>query len=118
MRAKISLGPARHGIRVLLIGGLLLGASLGGASARDGRNAALLGGAAAGVIGGVAIGAMMNGAQAEPPPPVYARPRPVYVEEAEPVFVRPRREPICHMERRKVWLDDVEFTYKRVEVCE
>lgn len=45
--------------------------------------------------------------------------RRVYVEE-EPVYVAPppRRGPICHYERRKVWLDEVEFTYRRVEVCE
>lgn len=29
-----------------------------------------------------------------------------------------RRGPICHYERRKVWLDEVEFTCRRVEVCE
>ncbi|KQP61829.1 hypothetical protein ASG40_02395 [Methylobacterium sp. Leaf399] len=104
---------------MLLTAGLILGAGLAGAQARDGRNGALIGGAAAGVLGGVALGALMSGAQAAPPPPVYARPRPVYVEDVEPIYVRPpRREPICHMERRKVWLDDVEFTYRRVEVCE
>lgn len=88
------------------------------ASARDGANAALLGGLAGGVLGGVAAGAILNGAQPAPPPPAY-RPRPVYVEEQpEVVVVRPRREPICHYERRKVWLDDEAFTFKRVEVCE
>ena len=50
-------------------------------------------------------------------PPEY-RPRRVVVEEPEPVVIRERRGPICHYERRKEWLGDGEFTYRRVEVCE
>lgn len=103
-----------------LLAGALLAAP---ASARDGVNAAIIGGAAAGVLGGVAAGALMNGAQPAPPPPpgYYAPPppRPVYVEPREVEYARPRRAgPICHFERRRVWLGDGEFTYKRVEVCE
>ncbi|CAO4163578.1 hypothetical protein [Methylorubrum populi] len=108
---------ARKGVCAVLVGAALLSAAP--ASARDGRNGALIGGAAAGVIGGLAVGALLNGAAPPPPPP--PRPRPVYVEE-EPVYVAPppprRRGPICHYERRKVWLDDVEFTYRNVEVCD
>lgn len=108
---------ARKGVCAALLGTALLSAaqfSVTSVSARDGRNGALIGGAAAGVIGGLAVGALLNGA-APPPPPA----RRVYVEE-EPVYVAPppRRGPICHYERRKVWLDEVEFTYRRVEVCE
>lgn len=113
MRASSSLGFVQTGFRAALVGAVLLTAA-GSASARDGRNGALLGGAAIGVLGGVALGAAL----ASPPPP-GPRPRPVYVEEeAAPVYVAPRRGPVCHYERRKVWLDEAEFTYKRVEVCE
>ena len=101
-----------QGLAAALVGAVLIAAP---ASARDGRNGALIGGAAAGLLGGVALGAAL--ASPPPPPPPY-RARPVYVEE-EPVYVRPRPPaPVCHYERRKVWLDDVEFTYRRVEVCE
>ncbi len=104
---------ARKGFCAAMLAAALV--STAPASARDGRNGALIGGAAAGVVGGLALGALLNSA---PPPPGPA-PRPVYVEEA-PVYVAPppRRGPICHYERRKVWLDEVEFTYRRVEVCE
>ncbi len=107
---------------------LVLAAGLAGAAllphqatARDGVNGALIGGAA-GVLGGLAVGSMLNGAQAAPPP-AYAPPPPrrVYVEPetTETVIVHERRRgPVCHMERRKVWLDSEEYTYKRVEVCE
>ena len=108
---------ASASLRAALAGALVLTA-VGAASARDGRNGALIGGAAAGVIGGMALGAILNnGAQPAPPPPPRARP--VYVEE-EPVYAAPPppRGPVCHFERRKQWLNDVEFTYKRVEVCE
>jgi hypothetical protein len=111
--------------KTLLLAGLAAGLLAPGAQARDGVNAAIIGGAAAGVLGGVAAGALLNGAQAAPPPPpAYAppppRPRRVYVEpeSTETVIVRERRGPVCHMERRKVWLDSEEYTYKRVEVCE
>ena len=104
---------ARKGVSTALLGAALLSAAP--AQARDGRNGALIGGAAAGVIGGLAVGALLNGAAPPPPPPPARR---VYVEE-EPIYVAPpRRGPICHYERRKVWLDEVEFTYRRVEVCE
>jgi hypothetical protein len=90
------------------------------ASARDGRNGAIIGGLAAGVVGGVVGSAIVNNMNnAPPPPPPEYRPRRVYVEdEPETVVVRERRGPICHYERRKVWLDDENFTFKRVEVCE
>lgn len=76
------------------------------AQARDGWNGAIAGGAAAGILGGLAIGAM-----ARQPRPVYVEPETVYVQ-------RPRLEPVCHFERRRVWIGDGEFTYRRVEVCE
>ncbi|KQT50002.1 hypothetical protein ASG52_07950 [Methylobacterium sp. Leaf456] len=105
---------ARKGFCAALLAAALV--STAPASARDGRNGALIGGAAAGVVGGLALGALLNGGGAPPPGPA---PRPVYVEEG-PVYVAPppRRGPICHYERRKQWLNDIEFTYKNVEVCE
>ncbi|MCE4223023.1 hypothetical protein HCU64_04605 [Methylobacterium sp. C25] len=113
MRASTSFGLVHHGLRAAVIGALSL-AAVGHADARD-NTGAVIGGAAAGLLGGVALGAMLNN---NPPP--RPMPRPVYVEEeAGPVYVAPRpRGPICHYERRKVWLDEGEFTYKRVEVCE
>ncbi|KMO32331.1 hypothetical protein VQ02_24150 [Methylobacterium variabile] len=119
MRALPSHGLPRLGAGAALVAALFVSAPE--ARARDNVGAAILGGAAAGVLGGVAAGALINGAQAAPPPPpayVVPPPRRVYVEEPETVIVRPRRGPICHFERRKVWLDDESFTYKRVEVCE
>ncbi len=79
------------------------------AQARDGVNGALIGGAAAGVVGGLAIGAMMNN---RAPAPVYAEEEPVYAA-PRPHYVRS-----CHMERRQVWLNRDEYTYRRVEVCD
>ena len=105
---------ARKGFCAAMLAAALVSAAP--ASARDGRNGALIGGAAAGVVGGLALGALLNSA---PPPPPGPAPRPVYVEEG-PVYVAPppRRGPICHYERRKQWLNDIEFTYRNVEVCE
>ena len=109
MRASTSLNLVHPGFRAALIGALMLTAAAP-AVARD-QTGAVLGGAALGAIGGLALGAAI----ASPPP----RPRPVYVEEVQPVYVAPRpRGPVCHYERRKVWLSDEDFTYKRVEVCE
>lgn len=120
MRTTLSFGPIRHGARAALVGALLIAAAAPG-QARDGRNGALIGGLAAGVIGGVAAGALLGGAANQPPPPPPVeeyRPRRVVVEEPEEVIVRRPRGPVCHYERRKVWLNDEDFTYKRVEVCE
>jgi len=78
-------------------------------------------GVAAGVVGGLAVGALLGSALAgpryaepvyevAPPPPP---PRRVYVE---------RRyyyeEPICHIERHKVWVRGYGWRHRRVEVCE
>ncbi len=118
MRAPTSYGLPRLGAGAALVAALFVTA-IPPAQARDEVGAAIIGGAAAGILGGVAAGALMNGMQ-PPPPPAYGPPPPrrVYVEEPETVIVHRRRGPICHFERRKVWLDDESFTYKRVEVCE
>lgn len=111
------LHPSVILVRAGFAAALLVAAGAPGVSARDGMNAAILGGVAGGVLGGVAANALMNGAQPAPPPPPAYRARPAYVEEEE-IVVRPRRAPVCHYERRKAWLDEDNFVYKRVEVCE
>lgn len=115
MRNSSAFGLVRRGACAALVGAVLLGA-VAPASAGD-RTGAVLGGAALGMLGGVALGAAL----ASPPPPPY-RPRPVYVvappPPPPPVYVPVRRGPVCHFEQRKQWLNEVEFTYRRVEVCE
>jgi hypothetical protein len=72
---------------------------------------AIAGGIAGGLIGGLAAGAIISATR---PGPVYAAPAPVYVEPApEPVYV-----PTCHIVRRKVWLDDYAYTFRRERVCD
>jgi hypothetical protein len=75
---------------------------------RGNPGAAIAGGIAGGVLGGLAAGALLHATR----PPVYAAPAPVYVE-PEPVYV-----PTCHIVRRKVWLDDYAYTYRRERVCD
>ena len=116
MRASTSLNLIQSSLRVALVGGMLFAAA--GSASAGGREGAVIGGAALGLLGGVALGAAL--ASPPPPPPPYYRPRPVYVEDGPPpVYVAPHpRGPICHFEQRKTWLNEVEFTYRRVEVCE
>lgn len=116
MSAHLSMTSIRVG--ALALAGLLTVTAMP-ATARDGHNGAIIGGLAAGVVGGMVGSAIVNGANNPPPPPPEYRPRRVVVEdEPETVIVRERRGPICHYERRKVWLDDDNFTFKRVQVCE
>jgi hypothetical protein len=76
---------------------------------------AVAGGIAGGLLGGLAAGAIISATRA----PVYAAPGPVYVDEPpvyaapEPVYV-----PTCHIVRRKVWIDDYAWTFRRERVCE
>jgi hypothetical protein len=75
--------------------------------AAQGRNGALGAGLALGAAGAYFL--MQGRSQAAP-----------IVEEEEDVVYerrRPRYEPTCHMERRRVWLDEDSYTYRRVEVC-
>ncbi len=70
------------------------------AQARDGE-------IAAGVVGGLIGGALLGGALANrPPPPPYAAPAPVYVE-----------EPPCRWVRERFW-DGYGWRVRRVEVCD
>ena len=75
------------------------------AQARDGFG---VGGAAAlGAIGGLALGGAIASANR---PPVYAAPRPVYVEDDY--------GPVCHFERRG-YIDPYGYEHvRRVRVCE
>ncbi|MGL4242859.1 MAG: hypothetical protein ACRCTI_17235 [Beijerinckiaceae bacterium] len=83
---------------------------------RPNHGAALAGGIAGGVLGGLAAGAIISATR---PGPVYAAPAPVYVE-PPPVYAAPEPVyvPSCHIVRRKVWLDDYAYTYRRERVCD
>jgi hypothetical protein len=66
-------------------------------------------GAAAGIAAGAIIGSAIAGAgpvYAAPPPP--PPPSAVYYED----------EPVCHIERHRVWVDGWGWRYRRVEVCD
>jgi hypothetical protein len=65
-----------------------------------------------GLLGGLAAGAIINSTRPHYYPPV-AEPAPVYAAPPEPVYV-----PTCHIVRRKVWLDDYAYTFRRERVCE
>jgi hypothetical protein len=75
---------------------------------------------AAGIIGGIAAGALIAGA-ARPAygysNSYYAAPRHYgYSQSAyEPVY---EEAPACYVQRRKVWIDDFRYTYRRVRVCD
>jgi hypothetical protein len=87
---------------------LLSSAPVGSAEAQYYHRRATPGAA---IAGGIAAGAIINSTRA----PVYAAPvygAPVYAE-PEPVYV-----PTCHIVRRKVWLDDYAYTFRRERVCD
>ena len=72
-------------------------------------------GVAAGVVGGVAAGAIIGSAIAgSQPAPVYVVPPPprseVYYDEVD--------HPVCHVERRREWIEGYGWRSHRVEVCE
>jgi hypothetical protein len=70
-------------------------------------------GIAAGVVGGLAAGAILGSAIANSGP-VYAAPRPppsaVYYDDDD--------APVCHVERRRVWIEDYGWRRRRIEVCD
>ncbi len=74
---------------------------------RNNTGDAIAGGVVGGLLGGLAAGAIINSQ-----PRAYYPPAPVYVE-PEPVYV-----PTCHVVRRRVWLDDYAYTYRRERVCD
>ena len=75
-------------------------------------------GVAAGVVGGLAAGAIIGSAIANSgptyyaPAPVYAPPPPAYIE-SEVV-----EGGVCHVERRRVWVEGFGWRSRRVEVCD
>jgi hypothetical protein len=79
---------------------------------RNNAGEAIAGGVVGGLLGGLAAGAIINSTQPRPYYPPVAAPAPIYVE-PEPVYV-----PTCHVVRRRVWLDDYAFTYRRERVCD
>lgn len=90
------------------------------ASAKDGKNAALLGGLAAGALVGGVVGNALGAQQAQPEPE-YVEPRPV-VRRRVPVYREPVEEEVaveCHFERRKVYDEDgVVVGSRRVKICD
>jgi len=81
-----------------LAGSMTLGAGEANAYYR-GRGAAI----GLGIAGGVIAGAAIAGAARRP----YYYDEPAYYD-----------GPVCHWERRRVYLDDVTYTYRRVRVCD
>ena len=76
-------------------------------------------GVAAGVVGGLAAGAIIGSALAGPP--AYAAP----VYEVPPPPPPPRYYyeeygdgPICHIERRRIWVEGYGWRHRRIEVCD
>jgi hypothetical protein len=73
----------------------------------------------AGVLGGLAAGAIIGGAIANSQPryvepaPVYAAPPPGYAEPPEYVD-----GPVCHVEKRQVWVEGYGYRWRRMEVCD
>jgi hypothetical protein len=74
-------------------------------------------GVAAGVVGGLAAGALIGSALAGPPGgPVYVEapppPPPAYYYEED------GDGPICHVERRRVWVEGYGWRTRRIETCD
>jgi hypothetical protein len=100
----------KHTIIALAAAGLLAAALP--SSAEAGCRGCAVG---AGVVGGLAAGAIIGSAIANSGP-VYAAPPPpppVYVE--EPAYAE---GPICHLERRQVWIEGYGWRTRRMQVCE
>jgi hypothetical protein len=104
----------KHTIIALAAAGLMAAALPSAAQARcDGCAVG------AGVIGGLAAGAIIGGAIANSQPHYY-EPAPVYVAPPPPPrYVEEYDDgPVCHTERRRVWVDGYGWERRRVRVCE
>jgi hypothetical protein len=69
-------------------------------------------GVAAGVVGGLAAVANSGPTYYEPAP-VYAPPPPAYYAPSEVV-----EGGVCHVERRRVWVEGYGWRSRRIEVCD
>jgi hypothetical protein len=77
-------------------------------------------GVAAGVVGGLAAGAIIGSAIANSGPAYYVEPAPVYAA-PPPAYVEPPEVVdggVCHIERRRVWVEGSGWRSRRVEVCD
>jgi hypothetical protein len=71
-------------------------------------------GVAAGVVGAIIGSAIANsGPTYVAPSPVYAPPPPAYAEPSDVV-----EGGVCHVERRRVWVEGYGWQPRRVEVCD
>jgi hypothetical protein len=76
-------------------------------------------GVAAGVVGGLAAGAIIGSAIANSGPTYYAAPAPVYAP--PPAYAAPSEVvegDVCHVERRRVWVEGYGWRSRRIEVCD
>jgi hypothetical protein len=76
------------------------------------------GAVAAGIIGGIAAGAILGSALSGPR---YYEPAPVYVAPPPPpayYYEEYGDGPICHVERRRVWVEGYGWRKRRIEVCD
>lgn len=77
-------------------------------------------GVAAGVVGGLAAGAIIGSAIANSGPTYYVAPAPVYAP-PPPAYVAPSgvyEGDVCHVERRRVWVEGYGWRSRRIEVCD
>lgn len=112
----MTMTTMHRGALALAAATLLSALPIGSADAqwypRRDRGAAVAAGVAGGLLGGLAAGAIISAGRPTYYPPV-AEPAPVYAVPPEPVYV-----PTCHIVRRKVWLDDYSYTFRRERVCD
>ena len=111
-----------HALKALGAGvvAIAMAASAVPAAAKDGKNAALLGGLAAGVLVGGVVGNAVGAGNAQQAQPDYEEPRPV-ARRARPVYREPVEEASedCHFERRKTYDEDGNpVGVRRVKVCD
>ena len=96
----------RNTLFAIVAAGTIAAATLAAPTSADARCRGC--GVAAGVIGGLAAGAIIGSAIANSPPP----PRVYYVEPG------PHDGPVCHVERRRVWIEGYGYRWRRFHVCD
>ncbi len=77
-------------------------------------------GVAAGVVGGLAAGAIIGSAIANSGPTYYVEPAPVYAP-PPPGYIGPSEVVeggVCHVERRRIWVEGYGWRSHRIEVCD